>query len=30
MRSSVVGLPTPHPLGELLPGFMQEDRKSVV
>jgi phage tail-like protein len=25
MRSSVVGLPTPHPLGELLPGFMQED-----
>lgn len=25
MRSSVVGLPTPHPLSTLLPAFMQED-----
>ena len=29
MRSSVAGLPTPHPLGTLLPAFMQEDSFTV-
>jgi phage tail-like protein len=29
MRGAVVGLPTPHPLGAMLPAFMQEDSFTV-